>query len=114
MPAWYTSGKFGIFIHWGVCSVPAFGNEWYARQMYQQGSEAFEHHLETYGPHEDFGYKDFIPEFTMHDYDAADWSQFQRVLSPTQRARHLPVKTFALPRKGTPFMPPSWPGPRRR
>lgn len=26
---WFTKGKFGIFIHWGVYSVPAFGSEWY-------------------------------------------------------------------------------------
>ena len=28
VPQWYQDGKFGIFIHWGVYSVPAFGNEW--------------------------------------------------------------------------------------
>jgi hypothetical protein len=37
VPNWYQDGKFGIFIHWGVYSVPAFGNEWYPRLMYQQG-----------------------------------------------------------------------------
>ncbi len=36
-PVWYQDAKFGIFIHWGVYSVPAFGNEWYARNMYRQG-----------------------------------------------------------------------------
>lgn len=30
-PKWYEDAKFGIFIHWGVYSVPAFGNEWYPR-----------------------------------------------------------------------------------
>ena len=38
-PDWYKDAKFGIFIHWGVYSVPAFGNEWYPRNMYQEGSE---------------------------------------------------------------------------
>ena len=37
-PDWYRRGKFGIFIHWGVYSVPAFGNEWYPRMMYTPGS----------------------------------------------------------------------------
>ena len=37
-PEWYRDAKFGIFIHWGVYSVPAFGNEWYPRNMYSQGS----------------------------------------------------------------------------
>ena len=31
-PEWFTDAKFGIFIHWGVYSVPAFENEWYARR----------------------------------------------------------------------------------
>jgi hypothetical protein len=33
VPAWYLDAKFGIFIHWGVYSVPAFGNEWYPRRI---------------------------------------------------------------------------------
>jgi alpha-L-fucosidase len=33
IPEWYLDGKFGIFIHWGLYSVPAFGNEWYPRNM---------------------------------------------------------------------------------
>ena len=60
---WFKDAKFGIFIHWGVYSVPAFANEWYSRNMYIQGDECYEHHLKTYGPHKDFGYKDFIPLF---------------------------------------------------
>ena len=35
VPDWYQDAKFGIFIHWGVYSVPAFGNEWYPRNMYK-------------------------------------------------------------------------------
>ncbi|MDE7395134.1 MAG: alpha-L-fucosidase, partial [Clostridiales bacterium] len=31
-PDWYYKGKLGIFIHFGISSVPAFGNEWYARE----------------------------------------------------------------------------------
>jgi alpha-L-fucosidase len=74
IPAWYEDGKFGIFIHWGVYSVPAFGNEWYPRQMYLPGRPEFEHHLATYGPHNQFGYKDFIPHFTAAHYDPAEWA----------------------------------------
>jgi len=29
LPEWYDQSKFGIFIHWGVFSVPAFGSEWF-------------------------------------------------------------------------------------
>ena len=60
VPEWYRDAKFGIFIHWGVYSVAAFGNEWYPRNMYLQGNAAFKHHLDTYGPQSKFGYKDFI------------------------------------------------------
>ena len=63
VPAWYRDGKFGIFIHWGPYAVPAFGGEWYPRQMYLEGSDEFRHHRETYGPQDVFGYKDFIPLF---------------------------------------------------
>ena len=62
-PKWYRNAKFGIFIHWGIYSVPAFSNEWYSRSMYIQGSPEYEHHIKTYGEHKNFGYKDFIPMF---------------------------------------------------
>ncbi len=73
VPDWYADSKFGIFIHWGVYSVPAFGNEWYSRNMYIQGSEEYEHHLKTYGAHKDFGYKDFIPLFKAEKFSADEW-----------------------------------------
>jgi len=74
VPQWYADGKFGIFIHWGVYSVPAFGSEWYPREMYQQGSREFQHHLATYGPQTKFGYKDFIPNFKAERFDAEAWA----------------------------------------
>lgn len=73
-PDWYQDGKFGIFIHWGLYAVPAFGNEWYPRNMYQQGSKEFAHHVATHGPQERFGYKDFIPRFTAEHYDPDHWA----------------------------------------
>ena len=41
-PDWYRDSKFGIFIHWGVYSVPAFGSEWYSRNMYIQGNPCYD------------------------------------------------------------------------
>jgi alpha-L-fucosidase len=73
-PRWYLDAKLGIFIHWGVYSVPAFGSEWYSRNMYLEGSPDFVHHRETYGDHRDFGYKDFIPHFTMRNFDPEKWA----------------------------------------
>jgi len=74
VPEWYKDAKFGIFIHWGVYSVPAFGNEWYPRNMYQQGSNEYKHHIATYGTQDKFGYKDFIPMFKAEHFDPAAWA----------------------------------------
>jgi alpha-L-fucosidase len=38
VPEWFKDAKFGIYFHWGVYSVPAWGNEWYPRNMYFPGS----------------------------------------------------------------------------
>jgi alpha-L-fucosidase len=78
VPGWYLDAKFGIFIHWGVYSVPAFGSEWYPRQMYKRDTAEFKHHLATYGPQSKFGYKDFIPRFTADKFDAKQWAQLFR------------------------------------
>ena len=73
VPEWYTNARFGIFIHFGVYSVPSFGSEWYSRNMYIKGSREYEHHIKTYGPHTEFGYKDFIPLFKAEKFDADEW-----------------------------------------
>lgn len=73
VPEWFTKAKFGIFIHWGLYSVPAFRNEWYSRNMYIQGTPEYKHHRDTYGKQTDFGYKDFIPLFTAKKFDAEKW-----------------------------------------
>jgi alpha-L-fucosidase len=78
VPEWYLDAKFGIFIHWGVYAVPAFGSEWYPRNMYQQGSKEFEHHVAAYGPQKQFGYKDFIPQFHAEKYDPNHWAELFR------------------------------------
>ncbi|MFZ1159530.1 MAG: alpha-L-fucosidase, partial [Candidatus Sulfotelmatobacter sp.] len=75
VPDWYMDAKFGIFIHWGVYSVPAFGSEWYPRMMYTKGSEEYKHHIATYGTQDKFGYKDFIPLFKAEKYDPAAWAR---------------------------------------
>ena len=72
-PDWYHKAKLGIFIHWGIYSVPAFGNEWYSRNMYNSAREESEYHRNTYGNQKDFGYKDFIPMFRGECFDAERW-----------------------------------------
>ncbi len=73
IPDWFRDAKFGIFIHWGLYSVPAFDNEWYPRNMYQKDSKEYKHHIETYGQQNKFGYKDFIPMFKAEKFDAEKW-----------------------------------------
>ena len=75
VPDWYKDAKFGIFIHWGLYSVPAFGSEWYPREMYIAGSPINKHHIEKYGPLTQFGYKDFIPMFKAERYDPQAWAK---------------------------------------
>lgn len=75
VPDWYRDAKLGIFIHWGIYSVPAFGSEWYPRFMYQKDSWVYKHHLEKYGTPDRFGYKDFIPLFKAEKFSAVEWAE---------------------------------------
>lgn len=62
-PEWFQDAKFGIYFHWGVYSVPAFGSEWYPRNMYNKAGNSYEyqHHLATYGdPFGNWQYHNFI------------------------------------------------------
>ncbi len=76
-PRWLRNGKFGIYTHWGVYSVPAFGDNgtWYAHNMYTKPDSPERKHQEaTYGPLNKFGYKDFIPMFNGKNFDADEWA----------------------------------------
>ena len=77
-PEWFCDAKFGIFIHWGIYAVPAFANEWYSRNMYQKDSREYKYHIETYGEHTQFGYKDFIPMFKAEKFNADEWAKLFR------------------------------------
>jgi alpha-L-fucosidase len=63
VPDWFRDAKFGVFMHWGVYSVPAHTSEWYPRLMYRKESPVFEWHRQHWGSQSMFGYKDFIPMF---------------------------------------------------
>lgn len=81
-PSWFNDAKFGIFIHWGVYSVPGWGNsgenesyaEWYWWNQNQGPGTSvgtWEYHLDTYGP--DVVYDDFIQNFTASAFDPKAW-----------------------------------------
>ncbi len=67
-PQWFRDAKLGIFLHWGVYSVPAHANEWYPRLMYLRNDPVFNWHREHWGPQSLFGYKDFIPLFRAEQW----------------------------------------------
>ena len=73
-PDWFKDAKFGIYFHWGVYSVPAFGSEWYPRTMHVKGFGTHEHHLKNYGTSSEFGYHDFVPMFRAENFDAVQWA----------------------------------------
>jgi alpha-L-fucosidase len=96
LPDWYQDAKFGIFIHWGIYSVPAFApkgqididklllgegdfgespyTEWYQNSLRTKGSSTYKHHLETYGA--DFRYEGFAPLFNQEikAWDPVSWA----------------------------------------
>jgi len=78
-PDWFRDAKFGIYFHWGVYSVPAFGNEWYPRNMHIKSRREYKHHIKTYGDPSEFGYHDFVPMFKAENFDPDEWADlFQK------------------------------------
>lgn len=81
-PYWFNDAKFGIFIHWGVYSVPAWAPvgvqyaEWYWDQMQDPNNPTYAYHRDTYGA--DFAYDDFIPRFTAEKFDPRAWVELFR------------------------------------
>jgi len=74
-PEWFRDDKFGIYFHWGVYSVPAFGSEWYPRNMHLKGRPENIHHLQKYGDPVEYGYDKFVPQFTAEKFDADEWAE---------------------------------------
>lgn len=83
VPMWFQNAKFGIFIHWGVYSVPAWRKvtegryasyaEWYyARVMFDKKSGGQEFHTRNFG--KDFEYRDFAPLFRAELFDPDQWA----------------------------------------
>jgi len=72
-PTWFQDAKFGIYYHWGTWSVPAFGSEWYPRNMYNSGSAENQHHIATYGDPSVWGFQNFI---LGANNKAGQWTQF--------------------------------------
>ena len=67
-PAWFRDAKFGVWSHWGPQSVPMFG-DWYARNMYIEGTPQYEYHVRHYGHPSKFGYKDLCALWKAEKFD---------------------------------------------
>ena len=67
-PEWFRDAKFGIWSHWGPQSVPMFG-DWYARNMYIEGTPQYEYHVRHYGHPSKFGYKDLCALWKAEKFD---------------------------------------------
>jgi alpha-L-fucosidase len=72
IPKWEIDGKFAIFLHFGLYSIPAHHNEWYEKHMY--GAD-MNWHIQNFGPLDKFGYKDFIPKFTLPKFNPDQWAK---------------------------------------
>ncbi len=77
-PEWFRDVKYGIYFHWGVYSVPAYGNEWYPRHMHSKmpsdrNHDRYKHHVATYGSPAEYGYDKFVPQFKAEHFDAEEW-----------------------------------------
>jgi len=77
LPTWFDESKVGIFIHWGVYSVPAYGSEWFWLS-WSEGAEGHSNFMrENYRP--GFTYQEFAPLFTAEFYNADAWAElFQK------------------------------------
>ncbi len=77
IPQWFVEAKFGIFMHWGLYTVPAYrdggASEWYETHLYSGGA-TLPWHTQKFGPLAEFGYKDFIPLFTCDKFDPDAWA----------------------------------------
>ena len=77
-PQWFKDAKFGIFIHWGLYSVPAWGPkdayaEWYLNGLNSGDTARLRYHEENYG--KDFPYRGFNDLFKANDYDPDQWAR---------------------------------------
>jgi alpha-L-fucosidase len=69
-PAWLREAKFGIWVHFGPQSAGESG-DWYARNLYKQGSRAYDNHLKKYGHPSEVGYKEVLHDWNPTKLDPA-------------------------------------------
>ena len=74
LPSWYDEAKFGIFMHWGVYSVPSFGTEWFWYKWKHDKNPSFVEFMKNNYP-PNFEYADFAPMFHAEFFDPVAWAE---------------------------------------
>jgi len=73
LPSWYDHGKIGIFLHWGIFSVPSFGSAWFWK-YWENGSKKYVDFMSAnFKPN--FGYQEFASKFTAEFFDPLQWAE---------------------------------------
>lgn len=77
MPTWFNEAKFGVFIVWGIYSVPGWAPkggyaEWYGGNLNDPNGETRKYHDKVYG--KDFKYDQFVPMLTGEGFNAEEWT----------------------------------------
>ncbi|MCL4155950.1 UNVERIFIED_CONTAM: hypothetical protein GTU68_025428 [Idotea baltica] len=72
LPKWYDEAKVGIFLHWGVFSVPSFGSEWFWKFWHGQSPNYVDFMKRSFRP--GFTYQDFGSLFTAEFFDPEEWA----------------------------------------
>ena len=67
-PEWFRDAKFGIWAHWSAQCVPEQG-DWYAREMYIQGTKDYDYHVAHYGHPSKFGFMELDHLWTGANWD---------------------------------------------
>lgn len=83
-PQWWSDAKFGIFVHWGLYSVPAYAPvdevegvyekyaEHYLMRLIENNKSFTDYHKRNFG--ENFAYKDFAPLFKAEFFEPDKWA----------------------------------------
>lgn len=80
-PQWFSDAKLGIFIHWGIYSVPSYAGleaygEWYYRGLMLGDTTRINFQNRVFGQgKKDFQYKDFLPYYKGELFDAQEWAK---------------------------------------
>lgn len=73
LPEWYDKAKIGIFLHWGVYSVPSFGSEWFWSNWKGGSQRVVQFMKDNYPP--GFTYQEFAPMFKAEFFDPKSWAE---------------------------------------